>query len=62
LTDSLNDLSFRALFDAVVDAMLLVDDTGHVLLANPAAQQLFGYTQDELSGLAVEMLMPPPIP
>jgi len=59
LTDSLNDLSFRALFDAVVDAMLLVDDTGHVLLANPAAQQLFGYTQDELSGLAVEMLMPP---
>jgi len=59
LTDVLKDLSFRALFDIAVDAMLLVDDTGHVLLANPAAQQLFGYTQDELSGLAVEMLMPP---
>jgi two-component system, LuxR family, sensor kinase FixL len=59
LTDSLNDLSFRALFDAVVDAMLLVDDAGHVVLANPAAQQILGYTQDELSGLAVEMLMPP---
>jgi len=51
LTDSLNGLSFSALFDAVVDAMLLVDDSGHVALANPAAQQLFGYTQEPLAKL-----------
>ena len=59
MTHSLNDLSFRALFNAAVDAMLLVDESGHVVLGNPAAQQLFGYAEDELSGLAVEMLVPP---
>lgn len=59
MNDSLKDLSFRDLFDAAVDAMLLVDAAGQVVQANPAAQQLFGYTQDELSGLVVEMLMPP---
>ena len=39
--------------------MLLVDDAGHMVLANPAVQLLFGYTEDELCGLTVEMLMPP---
>lgn len=59
MTDTLENLSFRTLFDAAADAMLLVDNAGHIVLANPAVQLLFGYTENELCGLAVEVLMPP---
>ena len=47
------------MFDAVADAMLLTEDSGHIVLVNPAAQQLFGYSAEELSGLAIEMLIVP---
>lgn len=38
--------------------MLLVDDTGHVVVANPVAQDLFGYAENELRSMKVEQLMP----
>ena len=47
------------MFDAVADAMLLADDSGHIVLVNPSAQHLFGYSAEELSGLAIEMLIVP---
>jgi len=55
LTDGLKNLSFRALFDAAVEAKLLVDDA---VLANPAAQLLFSYSENEICEITVEMLMP----
>jgi PAS domain S-box-containing protein len=58
LTNAPKGLSFQTLFDAAADTMLLVDDAGHVVQANTAAQQLLGYTQDEICGLEVEALMP----
>ena len=58
MTDALKNLSFRTLFDAAADAMLLVDNAGHIVLANPAMHLLFGYTEDELRGLTVETLIP----
>ncbi len=58
LTEELEDLSFLVLFNAAADAMLLVDITGHVIQANPAALQLLEYTEKELRGLEVETLMP----
>ena len=58
MTDALENLSFRTLFDAAADAMLLVDNAGHIVLANPTVQLLFGYTENELCGLTVEVLIP----
>ena len=58
MSHPLESLSFHALFDAAADASLLTDDAGHVILANPAAQQLLGYAEDEIAGLTVEMLIP----
>ena len=58
MSHPLESLSFHALFDAAADASLLIDDAGHVILANPAAQQLLGYAEDEIAGLTVEMLIP----
>lgn len=49
---------FRALFDAYPDGVLLVDGTGHILLANPAAVELLGYEESRLVGMTVDALVP----
>ncbi|MEQ1601139.1 MAG: PAS domain S-box protein [Methylophilaceae bacterium] len=54
----LESLCFHALFDIAADALLLVNDAGHVMLANSTALQLLGYTEKEITGLAVETLIP----
>ena len=56
--DVLENLNFRALFDATVNAMLLTDDAGRIVFINPAAQQLFGYSENELCSLEIEALIP----
>lgn len=58
MSHPLESLSFHALFDAAADASLLTDDAGNVILANPAAQQLLGYAEDEIVNLSVESLIP----
>ncbi|HJV60438.1 MAG TPA: PAS domain S-box protein, partial [Albitalea sp.] len=49
---------FRSLFSAYPDALLLVDSRGSIVLANPAAAELLGYTVEELVGLPVDALVP----
>ena len=49
---------FRSLFFAYPDAMLLVNQGGAIVLANPSAAELLGYTVDELGGLNVDALVP----
>lgn len=58
LTNPLKDLSFQTLFEAAADAMLLIDDKGHILHANSVALDLLGYAEKEICGLDVESLMP----
>ena len=43
---------YRALFEGVADAILVVDDTGAYRDANQAALELLGYSRDELLGMA----------
>ncbi len=52
------DLSFKILFDSMPDALLLVNECGHVVKANPPAQLLLGYSIDAIIGLEVELLIP----
>ena len=49
---------FRSLFIAYPDSLLLVDQSGHIMLANPSAAALMGYTVEELVGLNVDVLVP----
>jgi PAS domain S-box-containing protein len=48
----------RALLDVVPDAIVVVDGTGVILLANRLAEELFGYRDGELIGREVEVLVP----
>lgn len=61
MKDELTGRSFRRFFDAAVDPMLLADEDGRIVLANSAAEGLFGYTGAELCGLVVEDLIPLPL-
>src|SRR5690349_367748 len=49
---------FEALFGASPDAILVVDARGRITLANPQVERLFGYTNAELLGNGVEILIP----
>ncbi len=49
---------FRSLFLAYPDSLLLVDQSGRIVLANPSVAALLGYTVDELLGLNVDVLVP----
>jgi PAS domain S-box-containing protein len=49
---------FRSLFAAYPDALIVADLSGAIVLANPSAAALLGYTVDELVGLGVDALVP----
>jgi PAS domain S-box-containing protein len=44
----MNDQLYRAIFDAALDALVVVDDAQHFIAANPSACEIFGLPQDEL--------------
>lgn len=50
----------RALMEAAVDAVIVVDHRGQMLAVNEAASRMFGYTSGELMGRNVSVLMPSP--
>lgn len=52
------DDKFRRLLEAAPDALLLVDRSGRILLANSQTEKLFGYSKEELLHQPVEVLVP----
>lgn len=52
-----SELKYRAVFDAAPYPIVLLDDAGVVLDANPVACQLYGYERDELLGMRVDRLI-----
>jgi PAS domain S-box-containing protein len=47
-----------SLFEAVPDALVIVDERGRILQANARAEGMFGYPRGELVGQPVEVLLP----
>lgn len=57
-----NDLNVGVLFGRLLDAVVIARlGTGRIVLWNPAAEKLFGYSADEAIGRSIELLMPAPI-
>ncbi len=48
----------KAVFDASMDAILVVDGGGRILSVNPEFTMQFGYESDEVVGKSLKMLMP----
>ncbi|WP_408898849.1 putative bifunctional diguanylate cyclase/phosphodiesterase [Nocardioides sp. R1-1] len=49
---------FRLVIEAAPNAMVMVDHSGRIVLANSEAVRAFGYSRDELLSMAVEELVP----
>ncbi|MES2558373.1 MAG: PAS domain-containing sensor histidine kinase [Bacteroidota bacterium] len=47
-----------ALFKYATEGIVVVGKDGSIVIANPKAEQLFGYAKDELIGQKIEMLIP----
>ncbi len=53
-----SEARFRAILEAAPDAIVIVDQSGRIVIINQQTEQLFGYTREELLGQPVEALMP----
>lgn len=49
---------YRAVAAAAMDAIITIDSDSTILVVNPAAERIFGYSSDEMIGQPVTMLMP----
>ena len=52
------EILFRGMIEAAPDAIVIVSCTGGITLINRQTEALFGYTQDELLGQSLEILLP----
>ncbi len=50
--------TFREIFQSMSEGIIIVDESGKIVIANPVAELIFGYEKDGLSGMDLEVLLP----
>ncbi|MCW2119405.1 PAS domain-containing sensor histidine kinase [Flavobacterium sp. 7A] len=59
MSDNVKDnILFKSIFHSSVEGILVVDDEGFIIKANPTAEKMFGYDTNELIQKKVENLIP----
>lgn len=53
-----NGDAFREIFHSMSEGIVMVDEAGKIEIANPVAEQLFGYEKNGLTGVLLEELLP----
>lgn len=56
----MNPHMMRNIFEHVVAGIILIDTNGTIRFFNPASSKLFGYSEEDVIGQNVKMLMPEP--
>jgi len=52
------DVTIRTLLESIAEGVVIIDDSGTILLANARAENMFGYLQKELTGKSHDVLVP----
>jgi PAS domain S-box-containing protein len=50
--------TFREIFQTSAEGIIMIDETGKILLANPVSEKMFGYEPNTLVGNTLEQLLP----
>lgn len=50
----------HAIIETAIDGIITIDSRGRIENLNPSALKIFGYTEEELIGKNISMLMPEP--
>lgn len=53
-----SEARYRVVIETASDAVVSIDESGTIILANPATNRMFGYRQEELIGKKLTVLMP----
>jgi len=51
-------MNYKKIFEMSLDAIVVSDDLGNIILWNPGAERMFGYATEEALGMPVTELMP----
>src|SRR5688500_3036500 len=54
-----SDARYRAIVHSALDAIIVIDDAGLIREFNPAAERVFGWTREQVTGLDVALVIPP---
>jgi PAS domain S-box-containing protein len=58
-TEQVNTIiGLGALFEYATEGILVTDNLGNIVMANPSAERIFGYEKGELPGKKIEVLIP----
>jgi PAS domain S-box-containing protein len=54
----LNSDAFREIFQSMSEGIIIVDELGIIVAANPVSELIFGYDAGDLLGTQLESLLP----
>lgn len=54
----MSEARLRGIFDSVTDAILTTDEKQVIVMANPAAARMFGYSSQDIMGSSLERFLP----
>lgn len=50
--------AFREIFQSLSEGILMVNESGVIITANPVAEEMFGYPENKLNTMSLENLLP----
>ena len=56
---AVSEARFESLLDTAADGVIVIDETGRMLVFNKICEHLFGYSSAEAIGQNVSLIMPP---